>query len=317
MSLFRNEAPLDESAEAAAALIGDIDAETLVKDYWVTEALRALSNECRGYFVFKGGTSLTKAVGCVERFSEDIDILVTGKPDDMSFDRLMKEMAAAVAKTTGLAYERVAGTKNIWRAVRFTYPTRHTGSLRPEIVLEMGRRGTAVPDYPECLVSALLSGTPFDGFDPLAYEDLVAFPVPVLHPARTLWEKVVLLHNEVTTDAWREHPDPSRFARHYGDIGAVLKLPEVTRFLEHRVERARLDEEVRRVSEEWFGGEPAPVPEAGYARSSAFQPTNDFAEFLHDSFAAAVAALWSPKARPTLQGVLDTVASHAELLDPR
>lgn len=109
----------------------------------------------------------------------------------------MKEMAAAVAKTTGLASERVAGTTNIWRAVRFTYPTRHTGSLRPEIVLEMGRRGTAVPEYPECLVSALLAGTPFDGFDPAAYDDLVAFPVPVLHPARTLWEKVVLLHNDV------------------------------------------------------------------------------------------------------------------------
>lgn len=71
------------------------------------------------------------------------------------------------------------------------------------------------------------------------------------------------------------------------------------------------------MSAEWFGGEPAPVPEAGYSRSRAFQPTNDFAEFLNDSFAAAVRALWSPTSRPTLQGVLDTVASHAKLLDPR
>ena len=48
----------------------------LIKDYWVTEILRNLQNsEFKNAFVFKGGTSLSKAFNLINRFSEDVDLL--------------------------------------------------------------------------------------------------------------------------------------------------------------------------------------------------------------------------------------------------
>jgi len=316
VTLFRDSAPLDDSAEAAAALIGDVDAETLIKDYWVTQVLRALVDEYHANFVFKGGTSLTKALRCVDRFSEDIDILITGKPENMSFDRLMKTMSTTVSAATGLDGERVGGTTNVWRSVRFTYPTRHAAVLRPEILLEMGVRGSDAPQHLIRDIRPLFVEVTRDGFDAAEYVDLAAFPIRVLHPARTLWEKVVLLHHDVTSGAWRGHQDPSRFARHYGDVGALLGLDEVTGALEAPSLRSSLDEEVREISRKWFGGEPASVPDGGYAQSDAFRLAGEFGEFLSQSFSQAVDVLWSSRRRPSLEGVLAAVADRATILDP-
>lgn len=43
------------------------------KDYYVTMILKGLA-ERLPYIVFKGGTSLSKCYGVIDRFSEDIDI---------------------------------------------------------------------------------------------------------------------------------------------------------------------------------------------------------------------------------------------------
>jgi len=45
------------------------------KDWWVVAVLRTLfETEYASHLVFKGGTSLSKAWGLIERFSEDIDV---------------------------------------------------------------------------------------------------------------------------------------------------------------------------------------------------------------------------------------------------
>ena len=45
------------------------------KDWWVTLVLKALfETPYAKYFIFKGGTSLSKGFGLIERLSEDIDI---------------------------------------------------------------------------------------------------------------------------------------------------------------------------------------------------------------------------------------------------
>ena len=49
------------------------------KDYWVTQTLRILYEDYPGHFIFKGGTSLSKGFGLIERFSEDVDVLVVGE----------------------------------------------------------------------------------------------------------------------------------------------------------------------------------------------------------------------------------------------
>ena len=71
------------------------------------------SPEYGGFFAFKGGSSLIGALKCVDRFSEDIDILITRKPRDMSFDRLMKSIAESVSAFTGREGERVGGATTV------------------------------------------------------------------------------------------------------------------------------------------------------------------------------------------------------------
>ncbi len=48
----------------------------LEKDYWVCKTLDALFAlpELGSHLVFKGGTSLSKVYGLIDRFSEDVDV---------------------------------------------------------------------------------------------------------------------------------------------------------------------------------------------------------------------------------------------------
>ncbi|HNX60982.1 MAG TPA: nucleotidyl transferase AbiEii/AbiGii toxin family protein, partial [Spirochaetota bacterium] len=64
------------------------------KDYWVTFLLRNLSlSPYVNQVVFKGGTSLSKAFGCIERFSEDIDLaLAEPSLGDAKRKTLMKDI---------------------------------------------------------------------------------------------------------------------------------------------------------------------------------------------------------------------------------
>ena len=58
-----------------AALQRNVSAVILEKDFWVCWLLGVLfGSEFAGSLVFKGGTSLSKVFGVIERFSEDIDL---------------------------------------------------------------------------------------------------------------------------------------------------------------------------------------------------------------------------------------------------
>lgn len=52
-------------------------------------------------FVFKGGASLSKAYGLIDRFSEDIDLSLSKKPTDFE-KRKSKEIILEVAEKLGL-----------------------------------------------------------------------------------------------------------------------------------------------------------------------------------------------------------------------
>ena len=60
-----------------------LPAAVIEKDFWVCWTLKVLNEipELKGNITFKGGTSLSKAWGLIERFSEDIDIAINRKVD--------------------------------------------------------------------------------------------------------------------------------------------------------------------------------------------------------------------------------------------
>jgi predicted nucleotidyltransferase component of viral defense system len=54
--------------------------QAIEKDWWVTQTLALIFNmDCASHLVFKGGTSLSKSWGLIERFSEDIDLAIDRK----------------------------------------------------------------------------------------------------------------------------------------------------------------------------------------------------------------------------------------------
>lgn len=73
---------------AATAKAKNVPDAVIEKDYFVVRALRALCEAAPGQFVFKGGTSLAKGWNLLERFSEDIDLLLrTGGTQWADFSR--------------------------------------------------------------------------------------------------------------------------------------------------------------------------------------------------------------------------------------
>lgn len=63
-----------------ASLRSGITAKAIEKDWWVTLVLKMLfTSKYAAYFAFKGGTSLSKGWGIIDRFSEDIDIALNSE----------------------------------------------------------------------------------------------------------------------------------------------------------------------------------------------------------------------------------------------
>ena len=98
---FRDDAIFATTVDTVADQL-DISATAVEKDYWVSQILRVLEIEFSDDFIFKGGTSLSKGYRIVERFSEDIDILVLPRQGGRAaMDKLMKAMAELTAKAVG------------------------------------------------------------------------------------------------------------------------------------------------------------------------------------------------------------------------
>ena len=74
-------------------------AQYVEKDFWVCWTLDALFNALPAggpRLLFKGGTSLSKAFGLIDRFSEDIDVTVFR--DDLGEPASVEELAALSGK---------------------------------------------------------------------------------------------------------------------------------------------------------------------------------------------------------------------------
>lgn len=112
MALVRDDPARFAGLITATAAIRGLDPSLVEKDYWAVEALRAVN---RGFDVtarktsvhvqpiFKGGTSLSKAFGLIQRFSEDIDLLVpvpAADPKDYSQGERSKLLKAATETVT-------------------------------------------------------------------------------------------------------------------------------------------------------------------------------------------------------------------------
>lgn len=76
---------------------------SIEKDWWVVQTLRLIFEmDCAGSLVFKGGTSLSKAWGLIERFSEDIDLALDRK--FLGFDNELSNQQIKKLRRASFAY---------------------------------------------------------------------------------------------------------------------------------------------------------------------------------------------------------------------
>ncbi|MCY7413379.1 MAG: nucleotidyl transferase AbiEii/AbiGii toxin family protein, partial [Salinibacterium sp.] len=97
-----------EQAILQAARRLGVSEQFVEKDYYVTEILRiVVVEQLDGKAIFKGGTSLSKGWGLINRFSEDIDLFVNRdmfepRPGGNKMDRILKELSVTVSEHPAL-----------------------------------------------------------------------------------------------------------------------------------------------------------------------------------------------------------------------
>ncbi len=225
----------------------------VLKDYWATRVLRAIAADAplRGQAIFKGGTSLSKGWKVIDRFSEDVDLLLTGPQyGDVpagggARERLLKRVRLVVESATPL---RLPSQENIapgefpfyyFRGpyhshLRYPIPAAQGERLDAfnTVLIEMGFRGGSHPHVSLPLNSLIADHlAEFPLADPSALEgyeeDLAPFAMELLDPSRTLVEKLLAIHVALVTN------DLDRFSpRHLYDVAQLFeKLPAVESFV--------------------------------------------------------------------------------------
>jgi hypothetical protein len=227
-----------EILQTAAAELGQ-QATVLEKDVWVCWALQTLFSMLDAHpMAFKGGTSLSKIYGVIDRFSEDVDITLDYKAFADDFDPFALGASNAAIKKFS---ERLKGYVQQYASEvvaphidaqlqSFPNPTDHgievSGDgekiwihypsaveddneyLQSSILIELGGRNVIDPNERHTVtpdISELVTGI-----------NLPSGEVIVLSPERTFWEKATLIHVECNRKELKA--DAHRLSRHWYDL---------------------------------------------------------------------------------------------------
>jgi hypothetical protein len=236
MHLHENPELFRDAMLAAAQQFG-IQEIYIEKDYWVTVALETIfKSDMAGQAVFKGGTALSKCYQLIERFSEDIDIVVLQYPGEND-NRLKKRIRDISKLVEGVMPEvEIAGITNKLGQIRKTAHTYSRGNfngsfgqVRENIILEVTWLGNFEPFVIREVSSYLTQMMEITGQSALITEyGLQPFPVQVLSKERTLCEKIMSLVRFSRTE--NPYEDLTQKIRHVYDIYMLLRNREVQDF---------------------------------------------------------------------------------------
>lgn len=246
-----------------AAVRQNLSPVILEKDFWVCWLLGILfASEFADSLVFKGGTSLSKVFGVIDRFSEDIDLSLSpaflklpdaGSTRNQANKWMMKaENACAAAvkdqiapvleiAVTGILgrrgqpwFEYLIDPATHSPVLLFHYPsTQPVGFeyLKRSVKLEFGSLTDQQPAGQHTVQPWMAEALP------------AAFPdwkcqVVALEIERSFWEKSTILHAEYHRPA--DKPTPDRFSRHYADTAALAMHPFAGKALDQHELRNRV-----------------------------------------------------------------------------
>ena len=211
------------------------------KDFWVCWTLGRLfaHTDLSRLLMFKGGTSLSKVFNLIERFSEDIDLIldwrvVIGKDDplaersntkqealnkmidDKAMDYIGGELLAMISRAVDPICRCELATDDL-HALNVRYPAAFSDAyLRPEVRLEIGPLAAWMP-CDHYRIKPYVA----DAFPQLFKQ--VDCAVQAIRAERTFWEKATILHHEANRP--EGNPQPSRYSRHYYDLAIMAASP--------------------------------------------------------------------------------------------
>ena len=241
-----------------------IDPKAAEKDWWVCHVIHALfSLRCAEALTFKGGTSLSKAWGITERFSEDVDVSF-----DKSFFGLTGETRSARDRIRKLTrkyiyeelWEELSSTLWVFGADQCETLFRRRDSSDADPTVLLVPYHSVLPAHPYIKETVKIEFSCRSPREPREMRTIVPFAaqlspmidfpeteVPTVTPVRTFLEKVFLLHEEFQKD----HPRHRRMSRHLYDLwkmdqaGITSKAIECTDLYASLVEHRRTFNAIR------------------------------------------------------------------------
>lgn len=207
------------------------------KDYWVTHVLWAL--ESNGFRVwFKGGTSLSKGFGLIERFSEDLDLKIEApnlprvqnwKSEEKGPTTRRRQFFDALGgalQVPGAQVKEVAALRDpSWRSTVYSvrYPGRFVkhlpGHVRPYVQIDVG--SARVNPCEEAPITSwvhdyIMAEAPY-----VAVLDNRPQKIHCVRPEVTLLEKIEAISRRYARNPY----EPATFVRHYEDAVRILSTP--------------------------------------------------------------------------------------------
>jgi hypothetical protein len=268
MKLHENRRLFRQAVQFTADRMG-IAAVYVEKDYWVTYALFSIFGSDVGRdAVFKGGTALSKCFNLIERFSEDIDLVVLRRDGETSNHLKTKLKSLSIVLNDVLPEVHIDG---ITHKMGMSRKTAHDyvkvfagdyGQVRDVIVLESSWLGSHEPYSNRDIISyvgQMMLET--DQGNMTEKFGLFPFPIKVLDPTRTICEKIMSL----VRFSYGESPmvDLKNKVRHTYDLHQLLRQAELLEFFHssafqemlHQV--AKDDIEGFRNNNKWLAYHPA------------------------------------------------------------
>lgn len=228
MKLHDNKTLFRQAIEFTAQEMG-IPAIYVEKDYWVTYTIyKIFSSAIGSETIFKGGTSLLKCFQKIERFSEDIDLVVLRREGET--DSKLKAKLKTIGKIVSeelpeMQVEGITQKMGMNRKTAHSYSKHfndHYGQVRDVIILEATWLGYYEPYTTRQINSFIYEMMVNRGQVKLAEEyGLMPFSVQVLEPKRTICEKIMSL----VRFSYGENPveDLKKKIRHTYDLHQLLK----------------------------------------------------------------------------------------------
>ncbi len=307
-----------------AALRRNISTVVMEKDFWVCWLLGLLfQSEFADSLVFKGGTSLSKVFGVIERFSEDIDLSLSpaflklpeaGPSRNQAHKWMAKaEAMCAAAVDSGIrpaleaAVTVVLGKKSPgWFEFQIDTGTRsplllfHYPTFEPKgfeylsrsVKLEFGSLTDQQPAGRHSIrpwVAEVL---------PATFPDWQC-EVVALEIERTFWEKATILHSEFHRPKGK--PTPDRFSRHYADTASLALHPAA----QPAIEQSDIRDRVVSWKSRFFGSSWAHYEEAVPGTFHLIPPIERQSDLRRDYQAMQEMYLSPP---PSFDSIIETLA---------